>query len=140
VSALAVGWAFKAQERLSELGHPLPATAHHVLLALADRYNARHEKAWPSYADICSRTGLSERAVRNAISVLEGDRGWPRLISREARISPRGRKVGYDYRFPSFDVEAVQERAAADFPLGRYDEDIARENRAEDGGWYDRPF
>jgi hypothetical protein len=132
VSALAVGWAFKIQELRSATGQPLPATAHHVLLALADRYNAQREAAWPSYADICARTGLSERAVRNAIALLERDR----LITREARVSARGRKVGIVYRFPSFDVAAVEERAAMDFPLGTYDVDVARENLSEEGSWY----
>lgn len=41
-----------------------------VALALADRVNHEHQ-CWPSIADVCRRTGLSERSVQMHLRQLE---------------------------------------------------------------------
>lgn len=48
----------------------LPAVAKSVLIALADQAND-HGVAWPSVATICVRVCCGERAVRNALRLLE---------------------------------------------------------------------
>jgi DNA-binding Lrp family transcriptional regulator len=122
-------WAWQLQEV-----EQIAPTAHHVLLALADRYNAGERAAWPSYADLMKRTGLSERGVRNAIATLE-ERG---IVRRGARVSRKGRKLGNLYRFPLLDPEYIAERQSYDFDEhGHYDDALARENLEEMGNLYD---
>jgi DNA-binding transcriptional MocR family regulator len=132
VTALCVKWAFQLQEV-----EQIPPTAHHVLLALADRFNGKYDAAWPSYADICRRTGLSERTVARAVDELEARN----LVRREPRLSSSGRKIGTIYRFPRYsDVEASV-RNELDFDEhGKYDEQAAAENIDERGNIYDSMF
>lgn len=49
----------------------LKPTQKYVLIALADRASDDNHTCWPSMADLKDRTGLSERAIRDAISELE---------------------------------------------------------------------
>lgn len=49
----------------------LKPTQKYVLVALADRASDDNHTCWPSMADLKDRTGLSERAIRDAISELE---------------------------------------------------------------------
>lgn len=49
----------------------LSSTQRHVLLVLADYVNDETHSAYPSVASLASRTGLSTRAVRQALRVLE---------------------------------------------------------------------
>lgn len=49
----------------------LKPTQKYVLIALADRASDDNHTCWPSMADLTDRTGLSERAIRDAISELE---------------------------------------------------------------------
>lgn len=49
----------------------LTSTQRHVLLVLADYVNDETHSAYPSVASLASRTGLSTRAVRQALRVLE---------------------------------------------------------------------
>lgn len=106
-------WAWELQSSAR-----LPPTAHHVLLSIAEHWHPAHEAAWPSYARICERTGLSERAVRNALKLLE-HRG---LVTVEPRTTKGGRKVGNLYRLPTYDDAWVRERKAASFDhTGVYD-------------------
>lgn len=120
MSAIASRWAWLQVEQAG-----VSATAHHVLLCLADRYNPKYQCAWPSYPDIVKRTGLSERAVRNAIDQLE-DLG---LVRRVPKLSSTGRKVGLKYLFPMLDHGLAEEqtRNAFDRATGEYDPEIAAE-------------
>jgi len=74
VSGEATVWAW-AQEITSP-------TARLVLLCLADHAD-EDGVCWPSQARIARKTGLSERAVRDALKVLDTD--GLGLISRESR-------------------------------------------------------
>jgi DNA-binding transcriptional regulator PaaX len=47
-----------------------PLIARFVLVALAERAN-KHGICWCGIADLCDRTGASERTVRNALPILE---------------------------------------------------------------------
>ncbi|ARP88618.1 hypothetical protein CAL13_08775 [Bordetella genomosp. 9] len=58
----------------------LSSTQKLVLLSLADNANDQGE-CYPSLAQICARTCLSERAVRGAIRALE-DMGYVKSVSR----------------------------------------------------------
>lgn len=124
MSAIAMKWAWELQEHAA-----LPPTSHHVLLCLADHFNAKQMAAWPSYPRMVLRTGLSERTIRRAIADLEA-RG---LIAKESRISSSGRKVGLRYTFPQLDHDWAAERISADFsPVnGDYDPEMAEENSRE---------
>lgn len=76
--------------------HPeLHAGANHVLLCLADRYNDREGRAWPSQHDIQARTNLSDSTVRRHLVELEQMGLICRTIQRE-----NGRQVATFYTFP----------------------------------------
>lgn len=126
MSAIATRWAWRVRG--------IPPTARHVLLCLADRHNPKYDCAWPSYADIVERTGLSERTVRRAVDdlVAEG------LVHRSARLSSHGRKVGLKYTFPSFDVGLAEEQFSNSFDraTGEFDPALeAEEAEASEDDW-----
>lgn len=122
-------WAWQVQE-----AEQIPPSSHHVLLALADRYNETQGGAWPSYADLVRRTGLGERTVRRAVDDLESRR----LVQREPRIAATGRKVGLFYRFPRYDSSWASERQGYDFDVhGQFDEMAAAANRDDIESIYD---
>jgi DNA-binding transcriptional MocR family regulator len=123
MSAIAMKWAWAVRD-----ADPISPTAHHVLLCLADRFNPKYGVAWPSYADITRRTGLSERTVRRAIDELE-DSG---LVVKSPRVATSGRKVGLEYGLPRLDHDLEAERQSADFASdGAYDASLADENEQE---------
>lgn len=68
MSLRATNWAFAAIEGAS--GKLTPATTL-TLLALAHAHNQETGRCDPSIASLCSKTGLSERAVRNGLRQLE---------------------------------------------------------------------
>ena len=114
----------RAQEWAWELQvvERLPPTSHHVLLSIAEHWHPDHAAAWPSYARICERTGLSERAVRNAIEKLVARR----LVTVEPRLTKGGRKIGNLYRLPTYDDNWVRERKAVNFgSSGQYDPSLS---------------
>jgi hypothetical protein len=88
----------------------LPTTAKFVLVALADHANAEG-LCWPSIARLCSRTGLSERAVRNALNLLEvrgelhrrrrGPRSSIYQLTPGSDAAARGRLVARTYPNPA---------------------------------------
>lgn len=129
MSAIATRWAWRVRKVVS-----LPPTAHHVLLCLADRHNEKYDCAWPSYADIVERTGLSERTVRRAVEELEG----AELVQRSPRLSAHGRKIGLKYTFPSFDTELAKEQFSNSFDraTGEFDPAAeAEEAEASEDDW-----
>ena len=72
-----------AQIRASKVSLP----ARIVLLCLANRHNQETGRCDPSLATICDDTGLSERAVRQALRQLEAER----MISTVHRVQRSGR-------------------------------------------------
>lgn len=119
MSNYAQQWAWELQEVMR-----LPPTTHHVLLCIAEHLNDKTETAWPTYERICARTGLSERAVRNAVRHLE----QLDVVTVESRTTAGGRKIGNVYRLPSFDPAWARERKSASFdPSGVFDPSRAAE-------------
>lgn len=113
MSNFAQQWAWELQASLQ-----MPPTSHHVLLSLAEHLNDSTETAWPTLERICSRTGLSVRAVRNAIRRLQ-EMG---VVTVEPRTTRGGRKIGNVYRLPGYDPVWARERKAAGFDhSGNYD-------------------
>ena len=60
----------------------ITSTQKSILIALADRANADHQ-CWPSYEDICFRSGANRKSVVSALHRLE-ELG---LLSRQRRFS-----------------------------------------------------
>lgn len=133
MSATASRWAWQVPEHYPELS----PGAHHVLLCLADRFNARSNSAWPSHADICKRTNLSDRTVRRHLDEL-AELG---LIERRARLNARHRKIGTTYCLPLLDHAWEREKEGYRFgPDGAsYDPEIDAEQKAEERPTRRRP-
>lgn len=77
-------------------GSTLPAVARHLALHLAVR--ARPDGTWNDTGDaLAADTGLSRRAIVNALATLEAD-GW---IERRRRHGRNGRRLATEFRLPS---------------------------------------
>ena len=95
MSGKAVTWAAK-----QTAGGP---TAKCVLLIIADAYNERWGRAWPSRDTIAARAELSVKSVTRALDRLEADG----LLDRELWVLESGVKLGNRYYLPAYrpDVE-----------------------------------
>lgn len=69
MSIRAINQSFAAIEAL---GDQLTPSASLTLIALSHCHNQETGRCDPSLATLCAKTGLSERAVRSAIRLLEG--------------------------------------------------------------------
>lgn len=99
MSVRALNWAFEQ--------YVTPAEKV-ILLAIADMANDEHE-AWPSYAYLIRRTGLSERTIRNHIRMLEA----MDLLTTQTRVRPNGSQTSNLY------VLAVDPPAKSAAPPGK---------------------
>ena len=66
-------------------GAPSEPTIKLVLLALADHASDTGEAVYPSIAHLCSKTGLSRRAVKNVLSSAR-DNGVLTAIGRRKQV------------------------------------------------------